>query len=232
MAKSKGLALDQLTFSFDEVEEDLYPLTGRVVCVLGSFNQNMSIIQDFFQKKGAEFRPGAKPNRNTHYVLMGEQPPVQYVEYMQTMAFHGFCPRVLYQSDMDALLSGEDINRYLVPKDIRKNLKLSYQHYELSRVDFSKRMNPLYTHELFVASDTHIPTEQLYLLLGSRGVYANNYIDDSTDTILLSDACIERLRRGDTDDTIQYIEKTYNNSKSQYFRYSILSESDVLAAFS
>ena len=111
-------------------------------------------------------------------------------------------------------------------------LLLPCQHYELFQVCFSVQKNPLYTHELFVPSDTLMPTEELYLLLGSRGVYANNYLDEFTDTILLSDASIEHLRRGETDETIRYIEKMYNNSKFQFFRYSILSESDIITAFS
>lgn len=231
MATSKNPA-DQLTFSFDEVEEERDPLTDRIVCMLGTFRQSVRTLQDFFQKQGAEFRPLAKPSRNVHYVLMGEDPPVQYVEYLHIMAFHGFCPRLLFQSDIDTLLAGGDISQYVVSKDIGKNLKLTYQHYELFQVCFSVQKNPLYTHELFVPSDTLMPTEELYLLLGSRGVYANNYLDEFTDTILLSDASIEHLRRGETDETIRYIEKMYNNSKSQFFRYSILSESDIITAFS
>ena len=85
MATSKNPA-DQLTFSFDEVEEERYPLTDRIVCMLGTFRQSVRTLQDFFQKQGAEFRPLAKPSRNVHYVLMGEDPPVQYVEYLHIMA--------------------------------------------------------------------------------------------------------------------------------------------------
>lgn len=228
MAKSPASSQDQLMFSFEEPASD--PLEGRVVCMMGSFTQGARTIQNFFQQLGAEVRSG-KPNRNTQYVLIGENPLPQNVEYLQTMAFHGFCPRVLSQTEVNALLEGADIQNYIVPKDIKKNLKLTYRHYELSRVDFTTRMNPLYTRELYVATDTQMPYEQLYQLLGNHGVYANNYIDDTTDTLLLSDASIDHLRMGSTDATIQYIEKMYNNSRSQYFRFSILSEGEAIAAF-
>lgn len=232
MSKERNSSKDQLTFFFDEREESKAPLEGRIVCVVGSFRQSIYTLQHFFQELGADFRPTAKPNRNVHYVLLGEGATAQTLEYLQTMAFHGFCPRVLRSQDIDDLLHGADIEKYIVPKNISKNLKLTYRHYELMRLDLTEQMNPLYTHELFVPSDTSIASEELYQLLGNKGVYANTYIDDTTDTLLLSDASLLRLREEGTDATIQYIESTYNNSKAQYFRYAILSESDVVEAFS
>ena len=62
-----------------------------------------------------------------------------------------------------------------------------------------------------------------------RGVYANAYIDDTTDALVISDASLQRLRDGQTDDSLHYIEQCYNQSRSQAFRYVMTSEGELLA---
>ena len=88
--------------------------------------------------------------------------------------------------------------------------------------------NTLYTRELFVPSDTRTPQDELYQKLGDHGIYANSYIDDTTDVIVLSDLTLERLKAGETDDTIRTIEKAYDESRSQTFRFVLTSEHELL----
>ena len=45
---------------------------------------------------------------------------------------------------------------------------------------------------------------------------------------MLSDLTLERLKAGETDDTIRTIEKAYDESRSQTFRFVLTSEHELL----
>ena len=92
----------------------------------------------------------------------------------------------------------------------------------------SEDMNPpsiMLMKELFLPSDA--PTA-LYQMLGNRGIYANTYIDDTTDVVVISDSSLRHLQEDTTDDTLHYIEQQYNQSRAQTFRFSLTSEGDLL----
>ena len=90
-------------------------------------------------------------------------------------------------------------------------------------------MNPLYTRELYLSPDTQTPQNTLYRLLGERGIYANSYIDETTDVLLVSDRTLEDIRQGRSNPVIDYIQQTYNRSRAQTYRYVMTTESEVLA---
>jgi len=203
------------------------PFTQRVVCLLGTFSMPQKQLLQRLRDMGADSRPGIKVSRNVHYVLVGRGAPQDQLDYLQTLAFNGYVPRVLHQQELDDILQGH-YAPYRVSKDIQKNLRLTYQHYLQFRLELKPQQNSLYTKELFVAPDTRTPSETLYQLLGDRGIYANPYIDDTTDVLVISDASLNRLKEGGTDDVIRLIEQNYNASRSQYYRYTILPESQLL----
>ena len=213
-------------FSDDSFTVDT-PFTERVVCVLGTFSMPQKQLILRLRDMGAEYKPGIRVSRNVHYVLVGKGAPQDQLDYLQTLAFHGFVPRVLHQQELDDILQGH-YTPYRVDKTIRKNLRLTYQHYLQFRMDLPSGENLLYTRELYVAPDTRIPMEEFYQQLGNRGIYANPYIDDTTDYLVISDASLERLKTGESDDAIRYIEGKYNASRSQYYRYTIIPEGQLV----
>ncbi|MBO4641465.1 MAG: hypothetical protein J5661_01205 [Bacteroidaceae bacterium] len=213
-------------FSDDSFTVDT-PFTERVVCVLGTFSMPQKQLFLRLREMGAECKPGLRVSRNVHFVLVGTNAPQDQLDYLQTLAFHGFVPRVLHQQELDDIFQGH-YAPYRVDKRIRKDLHLTYQHYQQFRLDLYSRQNLLYTRELYVAPDTKIPTEEFYQRLGDRGIYANLYIDDTTDAIVISDASLERLKMGETDDVIRYIEGKYNATRSQSYHYTIISEGQLV----
>ena len=211
----------------DDMQDSRSPLSGRVVCMLGSFTQSNAVMQRKLREQGADYKPSTRVSRNVHYVLVGRGAPQDQIDYLATLAFNGYHPRVLTQQDWDAIMQGQ-WEEYRTPLQIEKHLHLTIQHYLSSRVDYDARMNPLYTHELFVAPDTETPQEELYQLLGDRGIYANPYIDDSTDVLVISEQTLEHLRAGETDSVLQSIEKTYNASRAQQYRYVMTTERELM----
>ena len=214
-------------FSDEDLRQDAR-LEGRVVCVLGTFRQSQKVLQQLFASFGADCRPAVKVSRNVHYVLIGRGAPADQMDYLRTLEFNGYRPRVLRQEDIDTIQQGH-LSEYIVPQTIFKDLRLDIRHYEMFRLNYSSAVNSLYTHELFVAADTHTPQPVLYQKLGDRGVYANSYIDDTTDVLVVSDDTLERLAKGERDATAKLIEKAYNSSKAQTYRYVMTSESELLA---
>ena len=203
------------------------PFTNRVVCLLGTFRQTPRALQQKLRDMGADFKPSTRPSRNVHYCLVGENPPQDQMESLATLAYHGYHPRVLHQRELDDILAGH-YAEYRVDAEFRKDLHLTRQHYDSSHVDYSQGLNPLYTRELYLSPDTLTPQNTLYRMLGERGIYANAYIDDTTDVLLLSDRTLEDITQGRSNPVVEYIQQTYNQSRAQNYRYVMTTESEIL----
>lgn len=207
--------------------DDCSPLAGRVVCMLGSFTQSNATMQSRLRRQGADYKPSTRVSRNVHYVLVGERAPQDQLDYLRTLAFNGYHPRVLYQQDWDAIQQGV-WEPYRTPLQIEKHLHLTMQHYLSRQVNYTARTNSLYMHELYVAPGTETPQDALYQMLGNRGIYANPYIDDSTDVLVIPEQTLEHLRANEPDPVLQTIESTYNASRAQQYRYVMTTERALL----
>lgn len=200
------------------------PFTGRSVCLLGSFRMTSKALRQKLLALGADIRQGL--SRNVHYVVLGKDIPASSLEQLSQLAYNGYNPKTLSETDLENILQGH-YSSYAVPEQITKDLHLTLQHYLNAQLHYDDgRMNPLYMKELYLAPD--VPAN-FYQMLGNRGVYANAYIDDTTDALVISDASLQRLRDGQTDDSLHYIEQCYNQSRSQAFRYVMTSEGELLA---
>lgn len=211
-----------------ETTAEALPLEGRSVCMLGSFGLPAREIMKRLTKLGADCRPALKMSRNVHYVLVGRGAPTDQMEYLDALAFHGYRPRVLEEPDLMRLLAGH-VKEYVVPRQIEKHLQLTWQHHLQNHLQLTAGTNSLYTKELFVPATVAARHPLLLTRLGERGVYANAYIDDTTDVLVVSDGSLQRLQEGLTDGTLQQIEDTYNQSHAQTYRYVTLAESELMA---
>lgn len=196
------------------------PFTGRSVCLLGGVPKS---LQQRIVALGAEIKQSL--SRNVHYVVLGKNPSADSLAYLKQLNYNGYNPKVLSEADLDGILQGH-YGSYFVPEQISKNLQLTMQHYLNSRLSYEGSMNPLYMKELFLAPD--IPVD-LYQMLGNRGIYANTYIDDTTDVIVISNSSLQHLKEGTSDKTLRYIEQQYNQSRAQAFRYVLTSEGELYA---
>lgn len=207
-------------FSDADFQQEL-PLEGRAVCLLGTFRVATKTLQKKLQALGAEIKNGV--SRNVHAVVLGQEPSADQLERLRLLRYNGFCPTVLTEADLDDILQGHYAS-HPVPATISKQLRLTHEHFQAAQLQLPADANPLYTRELYLAPD--IPSE-LYQRLGNRGIYANTYIDDTTDVLVISDATLARLEQGQTDDTLRYIEQQYNKSRAQSFRYVLASEGQL-----
>ena len=202
------------------------PFTNRTVCLLGSFSIASKALQKKLQALGADIKPGL--TRSLHYVVLGKDVPTEALEHLQQLAYHGYQPKTLNESDLDNIFQGH-YRPYFVPEQTSKDLHLTLQHYTSAQLRYEDSENPLYMEELYLAPDTETPQAELYQMLGNLGIYANAYIDDTTEVLVISDHSLQHLREGQSDDTLHYIEQQYNQSRAQTFRFRITSESELLA---
>ena len=199
------------------------PFAGRSICLLGKFRQASKALQQRLQTLGAEVKQGL--SRSLHYVVLGRDVPSDAQERLRQLNYHGYCPKILNEADLDNILGGH-YSSYATPVQVRKDLHLTYQHYLDAQLHFEGRENPLYTKELYLAPDV---TPDLYQMLGNRGIYANAYIDDTTDVLVISDSSLRCLQEGKDDASIRHIETWYDQSRSQTFRFTMTSEAELLA---
>ena len=195
------------------------PFTGRAVCLLGSVPKT---LQQRMIALGADIKQGL--SRNVHYVVLGKNVSDAAMENLQGLVFNGYNPKVLGESDLQDIMQGH-YTPYLVPEQIKKDLHLTLRHYQSNQFRYEGSMNPLYMKELYLAPD--MPAD-FYQMLGNRGIYANTYIDDTTDVLVISDTSLRHLQEGTTDATLRYIEQQYNQSRAQAFRYVMTSEGELL----
>ena len=198
------------------------PFTGRSLCLLGSFRQSTKALQQKLQALGAEVKQGL--SRSLHYVVLGKDVSAADLERLEGLAFNGYNPKVLNENDLESILQGY-YSSYSVPEQISKSLHLTLQHYLSAKLQLDKSENALYMKELYLASDVQ---PDLYQKLGNRGIYANAYIDDTTDVLVISNAALQHLKEGETDKTLQSIEDWYNQSRAQVFRFMMVSEGELL----
>lgn len=213
-------------FSDEELRTDS-PFKDRVVCTLGSFSLSSKALQKKLLELGADYKPSTRVSRNVHFVLCGEDAPQDQIRYIEALNFNGYMPKVLHQHDLDEILQGH-YAAYYVPEEITKNLRLTYAHYLRFRVDYSAGLNPLYTREIYVSPDTKTEQARLFQMLGNRGIYANPYVDDNTDVLLISNETLSVLQRGETNEVLRMIEQTYNASRSQAYRFVMTTEEELL----
>ena len=206
-------------FSEADLQQET-PFSGRSVCLLGSVPKS---LRQKILALGADIKQGL--SRNLHYVVLGKDVPASSLEQLSQLAFNGYNPKALSENDLESILQGH-YSSYVVPEQISKSLHLTLQHYLSSKLQLEKGENSLYMKELYLAPD--VPTE-LYQMLGNRGIYANAYIDDTTDVLVISNASLQHLQEGKTDETLQYIEEQYNQSRAQAFRFVMISEGELLA---
>ena len=201
------------------------PFAGRFFCLVGSFHTASKTLQQCLVALGAEIKQGL--SRNVHYAVLGRDVSTDDKQRLLLLEYNGYKPRVLTENELESILQGH-YSSYIVPEKISKDLHLTLQHYLNARMSYEGSMNPLYMKELYIAPETETPQAELYQMLGNRGIYANAYIDDTTDVIVIGNNSLRHLEEGASDKNLRYIEEQYNRSRTQTFRYVMTSEAELL----
>lgn len=204
------------------------PFYDRKVVITGLFDIERQALASRLKKMGADI--DSTVTKRTNFVLVGKEPGWAKMEKVDKLNMNGFNIRKLHQEDIDRIFAGE-WEDYLVGKENKKELNLTYEH--LSSPEFhipvtAWNINPFVNKEFYCGKGMSGNSDFIAQMFGNVGAYCSPRIDKDIEACIISDSTAEALKNGEKDETIIYIQDTYNAMKSQAFDYKFVIESEFL----
>lgn len=206
---------------------------GRRVAVTGQFATGRQALRGALLRMGAAEVKFDKLQRNTHFLLMGDAPDTDVVNYLKLYVHDGYNIRSLSATDLNRIKAG-DYAPYQTPEDMAKSLHLTRGHLYWTAPEISglknirqasplalKDMEVLYGKEVFVHVTIMERHPELAQLIGCLGGYANTEMADDTDCILMP-ADMPR-------EVCQAVEQYYNAGRSTRFDTPFIILEDLVA---
>lgn len=217
------MKVEQLSF-FDDLEMTPVlkcPLIGRKVVVTGSFELGKQGLRNTLMKLGASDVRYDKLQRNTHYLLVGEAPNQEVINYWKLYVHDGYNICRIDAEDLRRIQNG-DYATYQTAEEMSKQLHLTEEHIywkapEIATLKNTRAVSPLrlsndntlYNKEIFVHISIIDKMPNIAQALGCLGAYANTEIAEDTDYILIPKSIPQAV--------CQAVEKYYNNSRTTTF---------------
>lgn len=220
--KEKSLHGDILVKDLSHADPN-NPFYDRKVVITGEFNMERKELAAKLKSMGADINTTI--SKKTHYVLIGADAGPAKLDKLEKLIHDGYNIRKIYQADLDEIFSGYG-SQYGVDKEVAKDLDLTYKHFEDHH--FKLDENSISTKEIYL--DLSITSGRTFLnqIIGNMGAYSNDQLFPETNICLLSDDTIETLRAGKKNDTIIFIQYSYNKEKSVVFDFQFLGLSEFL----
>jgi len=171
---------------------------------------------------------------NTHYVIIGRCPNDKKMEKLNAVIYRGWNVRVLNEVDFINICNGH-YDGYWVDDEVKKNLTFTVQHFENNRIIITDDRNPILEDNIYVPENVGVNISVLSQIIGNIGAYANKEIENASEAdkshpiIMLADETVEKLRCGERDEVIRYVEQSYNRSNALQLLYRFVLESELLS---
>lgn len=201
------------------------PLYNRKVVITGVFRDSRKEMMRKVKALGADIDSSITKNINA--VIVGQNYGPKKKEQWEKLQMNGFNIRLLYQEDMDLIFDGK-WDKY---RDIAggvKDLDFTYKHFLKNRIKLSGLQNKIANKTLYWGKGYKGRIDCIGQMTGNLAASGDFFIHSETYACVLSDETIELLQVGEKDETIKYIEKTYNEAKSIIFNFKFIAESDLL----
>ena len=240
----------QLNLFEDEINEQTtcpHIISGRKVVIAGFGKLEKKQLKERVEELG-----GIVVNivsKNVSYVFIGEKPIKNTIEEISKLRYNGYSIPILGKDEIGLLLndSTKDLDKYINDTAGIKNLDFTMEHYqknkmkmypngEISIPSINKEegvrkefFNPFSMKSFYYKGEDLKEFFYLSQLIGNLGGCLEKEISTDTQVYILSDSTLKKLERVEKDDTILYIQNSYNNSKSVTFDLTFISLSEVLA---
>ena len=219
--------------------EDMFkiqsPLYMRRVALLGNYSlQEEKAVRYELSMRGAVFttkKDGKyQVSRTTHYCILFRDTSEEDLYKIRDFTYDGYYVKMIPYEHIDELYK-EDLGTFYVEKDVVRNLKITsdFLEYERFKVDY-KRQNPFSCKEIYIGEDLKGDRNIFFQIVGNLGGYANRELFPETNIILLSDTTVERIKNKEKDETIEFIQNSYNAGTDSLgtFTYKLVTESEYL----
>lgn len=187
-------------------------------------------------------------SKNVSYVLIGEKLNKNTIEEISKLRYNGYSIPILEKDEIELLLSDsiKNLDKYSNDTAGIKNLDFTMEHFqknkmkmypngEISIPNINKEegvrkefFNPFSMKYFYYKGEDSKEFFYLSQLIGNLGGCLEKEITTDTQVYILSDSTLKKLECGEKDDTILYIQNSYNNSKSVTFDLTFMSLSEVL----
>ena len=231
--RTQDMQAEQLTL-FDELDASTIipcPFLGRKVVATGSFSQSRQTLRSTLLKLGVNEVRFDKLQRNTHFLLVGDNPDPEVINYWRLYVHDGYNICRLTTEDLLCIQSG-NYSAYQMPEDMPKELHLTQEHVywnapEISGLKNTRQASPLalnatdvlYGKEIFVHPSIMDAMPTLAQALGCLGAYANTEMADDTDCILIPKSMPQNIS--------QAVENYYNSSRATQFNIPFILLEDL-----
>lgn len=202
------------------------PFYDRKVVITGIFVQERKSLGLQLKSMGADIDTSI--TKRTNYVLIGEEPGLKKIEKVDKLIHDGYKIRKLYQNDINDILSG-NWEGYHATKEVKKDIDLTIEHYNKHHIIFENNINIIASKELYYGKNFAGNFDLFNQITGNLGACGDNEIYPETNICVLSNYTIDKLKQGEKDETILYLQNFYNNNKSITFDFKFISECEILA---
>lgn len=209
------------------------PFLGRKIAVTGHFAHGRQALRSTLMRMGAAEVKFDKLQRSTHFLLAGESPAQDVINYWRLYVHDGYNIMRLSATDFERIKSGEYAS-YQTDEQLSKNLHLTREHLywtapEITGLKNIRQMSPivlkamdiLYGKEIFVHASLLDKYPEMAQLIGCLGGYANTEMADDTDCILMPSAMPKEVCAA--------VEKYYNAGRSMRFDTPFIILEDLMA---
>lgn len=208
-------------------QKELMPLQGKRIIVSGEFcGYSSRSLSSTLKGYGAELCPSA--TKNVHFAFIGKEASSKVTEGIEKLVHNGFRIPVGGEQDAEKVIAG-DIEWLVRLPEVKKKLDFTIEHYNSHRITFEPGRNVIASKEIFYGKGFSGDFLLFNQLTGNLGAFGDNIgIYPETNICLLSDSTLQKLKEGEKDETVLYIEDFYNKSDAITFTYSFLSEKDII----
>lgn len=220
---------------FDDNHESPFtpcPFLGKKVVISGTFQQGHLSLRNTLLRLGATEVRYDKLQRNTHFLLTGDNPDTETINCWRMYIHDGYNIRRLSMQDLQNIQNGI-YEPYQMPDEIIKELHITKEHLywiapEISSLKNLRQASPLslnstnvlYNKEIYVHHSILSQMPNLAQVLGCIGAYANTDIDDNTNCILTPKNLPQEI--------CHTVEEYYNNSRTTQFNIPFIILEDLL----
>lgn len=208
------------------------PFVGKQIAVLGKLSWYKN-PKKYLADLGAKI---SDPSKNVAMVFVFDEPNEKMLNKITDLKFSGFELNILGESDFKNIIEQkyDGYTDYDVPK---KDLKMTFNHYErfhmpmeyVVNTDGLLISNPIANKDIYICNSIDGDKSLISSMIGILGAFGDfGSLSENIKTVILDDKTIVKLKNGEKDNDIKYLEESYNKADSVNVLYKFIAFSELI----